>query len=196
MNTPVKHDDCLDLEAVRAGDLDGFGRIHDRYSRLVLSICRRHGPGGPGGSLAEAEDATQEVFIRAYEKLDRVEDCTRLGSWIARIARFVSLERRRARGRRQKHEGAAMTAMPTHDHGHSAESDAMRRERFQDLELAMDALADEERLAIHIQYLEHDPVATAANMLDLSRSGYYKLLARARARLAELMRSHEGEVSQ
>ena len=88
-----------------------------------------------------------------------------------------------------------MTTMPAFDHGKSAESSAMRRERFQDLELAMDALGDDERLAIHIQYLEHDPVGTAANMLGLSRSGYYKLLARARARLAELMRSHEGEVS-
>ena len=196
MSTPVKHDDCRDLAAVRAGDLEAFGRIHDRYSRLVLSICRRQGPGGPAGSLAEAEDATQEVFIRAYEKLERVEDCTRLGSWIAQIARFVSLERLRASGRRRKHEGAAMTTMPTFDHGGSAESSAMQRERFRDLESAMDALPDEERLAIHIQYLEHDPVGTAANMLGLSRSGYYKLLARARARLAELMRSHDGEVSQ
>ena len=80
MNPPVANDDCDDLDLVRSGDLDAFGRIHDRHASLVLSVCRRHGPGGPSGSRTEAEDATQEVFIRAYRKLDSVDDCTGLAA--------------------------------------------------------------------------------------------------------------------
>jgi DNA-directed RNA polymerase specialized sigma24 family protein len=51
----------------------------------------------------------------------------------------------------------------------------------------MERLDDRERLAIHLHYLESDPVKAAASALGLSRSGYYKLLARARERLASLM---------
>lgn len=85
MDSVVTTHDCHDLDAVRSGDLEAFGRIHDRHAPLVLSLCRRRGFGGPSGSPADAEDATQEVFIRAYRKLDTVEDCTRLRSWRRRF---------------------------------------------------------------------------------------------------------------
>lgn len=52
---------------------------------------------------------------------------------------------------------------------------------------ALDELPDEERLAIHLYYLEPDPVAAAGASLGLSRSGFYKLLARAKTHLGTLM---------
>ena len=55
------------------------------------------------------------------------------------------------------------------------------------LTAALDQLDDRERLAIHLHYLDADPMHAAELVLGLSRSGYYKLLARARQRLAEFM---------
>ena len=196
MDTSVTTNDCDDLDLVRSGDLEAFGRIHDRHAALILSVCRRHGPGGPHGSRTEAEDATQEVFIRAYRKLDSVDDCTGLAAWLCSIARFVVRERRRAIARRLKHEEAAMTSA-INQHGavdrRKPSADAERRERFAALEAALDRLPDQERLAIHIQYLEHDPVDAARRALGLSRSGFYKLLARARTMLADLIGDQASE---
>ena len=196
MDPSVTTNDCDDLELVRSGDLEAFGRIHDRHASVVLSFCRRHGPGGPQGSRTEAEDATQEVFIRAYRKLDSVDDCTRLIAWLCTIARYVVRERRRAIARRLKHEEAAMTSA-IHLHGGadrtSPAADPERRERFAALESALDRLSDDERLAIHLHYLETDPVAAARRALGISRSGFYKLLGRARASLADLLREHAPE---
>ncbi len=199
MTTAVTTNDCHDLDLVRSGDHDAFGRIHDRHAPLVLSVCRRHGPGGPSGSRTEAEDATQEVFIRAYRKLHDVHDCTRLAAWLCTIAGYVVRERRRALARRLKHEGAAMTAA-THTHGGVSPSDPPevdleRRERFAALESALDRLPDDERLAIHLHYLEHDPVSAARRTLGISRSGFYKLLGRARSHLADQLRDHAPEDS-
>lgn len=198
MDPSVTTNDCDDLELVRSGDLEAFGRIHDRHASVVLSFCRRHGPGGPQGSRTEAEDATQEVFIRAYRKLDSVDDCTRLGAWLCTIAGFVVRERRRALARRLKHEGAAMNAA-AHDHGGVSEArpdaDLERRERFAALESALEGLPDDERLAIHLHYLEHDPVSAARRTLGISRSGFYKLLGRARSHLADQLRDHAPEDS-
>ena len=61
-------------------------------------------------------------------------------------------------------------------------------EQLQRLDGAIDQLEDRQRLAIHLFYLESDPIQAAKSALGLSRSGYYKLLAEARDRLGELMR--------
>ena len=64
-------------------------------------------------------------------------------------------------------------------------------EQMQQLDKAIDQLDDRQRLAIHLYYLEKDPVQSAQSSLGLSRSGYYKLLAKARDSLAQLMLSSE-----
>ena len=63
---------------------------------------------------------------------------------------------------------------------------AERDEQLRLLDEAIQQLDGRERLVIHLYYLEADPVRAAGEALGLSRSGYYKLLARARRRLAVL----------
>jgi RNA polymerase sigma factor (sigma-70 family) len=70
----------------------------------------------------------------------------------------------------------------------AAPDDVARAEALDRLTEALDQLDGRERLAIHLHFLEADPVRAAASALGLSRSGYYKLLAKARRRLACLMR--------
>ena len=62
------------------------------------------------------------------------------------------------------------------------------------LSVALDALPEDERLVIHLYYLEADPPAAGLAALGVSRSQFYRVLQRARDRLALLMReaaSHE-----
>jgi RNA polymerase sigma-70 factor (ECF subfamily) len=110
-------------------------------------------------------------------------------AWMYGIARRVCAERRRAAGRRAKHEEEAAAFrmgqfMPMLE-GCEA---ASRAEQLARLSVALDALPKDERLAVHLHYLERDPAAAATSALGLSRGGYYKLLARARNRLAALLR--------
>ncbi len=186
----VERDEAADLAAAQAGDDDAFARIYDRLAPVVLSLCRQR-------SLAEAEDAAQETFIRAHRLLHKVDD-RRLRPWLYAIARRVCSERTRAGRRRKRHEGqsalrnqelqtapgrgsqaGATTGDPAGESEHA--------EQLERLGAAMEKLDDRERLAIHLYYLESDPVKAATDALELSRSGYYKLLARARERLADLM---------
>ena len=62
--------------------------------------------------------------------------------------------------------------------------DAAHAESLARLDRALDRLPEDERLAIHLYYLEPDPVAAARSALGLGRSAFYKLLAQARERLA------------
>lgn len=200
--------DARDLQDARRGGDAGppaFARLYDRHAPVVLALCRRHVPRGQGGD-AEADDALQETFIRAFQMLDRVEDPERIRSWLYAIARRVCAERRRAAGRRVHHEaeGASVmmniameftprpgrepaTACDASAAGGPPEREAQHAEQLAMLDEALDKLSDSERLAIHIYYMDTDPVAAARETLGLSRSGFYKLLGRAKERIGELM---------
>lgn len=178
-------DDCTDLAAHAAGDTDAFARLYDRHAAVVLSICRRHA----GAAIQECEDAMQETFLRAHGKLETVDDCRGFRSWLLTIARFVTRERHRSRTRYTRHVAAA-TGASGQATSHPAPSplDALEhRDALDRLTAALDRLPDDERLAIHLQYLDPDPVAAARTALGVSRSSFYALLARAREHLAQSM---------
>jgi RNA polymerase sigma-70 factor, ECF subfamily len=83
--------------AFQAGDTSAYRSIHERYRALVESLCRRL-----LGNYHDAEEATQETFIRVYKALPRFNGHYRLRPWILRIATNVSLDMLRARGRRSE----------------------------------------------------------------------------------------------
>ena len=188
----VEPDEAADLAAAQAGDDDAFARIYDRLGPVVLSLCRQR-------SLSEAEDAAQETFIRAHRLLHKVENAGRLRPWIYAIARRVCSERSRAARRRVRHEERAAVSRQQvrTPPGHGAQAtgtatgdpsrDSDHAEQLERLGTALQKLDNRERLAIHLYYLEADPVRAATGAMDLSRSGYYKLLARAREHLAGFM---------
>ncbi len=177
-------DDAADLKAALAGDEEAFARLYDRHAPVVLSLCRRQ-----TWSLEEAEDATLETFLRAFSRLHKVESPEKFGPWTYEIARRVCHERSRAERRRRRHE---MTAAEQHMQDQtSAPTPAETAERSEQLErltAALEALPDDQRLAIHMYYLDAEGGAGAAIALGLSHSALYKLLAKARERLAGILR--------
>src|SRR5207253_2454417 len=114
----------------------------------------------------------QETFLRAYRLLHEVDDARTLRPWLYAIARNVCAERRRSAARRRKHEHAAAkeqvamngssslihpsggTRREPPVHAPAAHAEALTR-----LTAALDGLPDDERLAIHLYYLDSDPVA-------------------------------------
>jgi len=174
-------DDAIDLAAARSGDAAALGRLYDRHAGVILSLCRRR-----SGGLAE--DAVQETFIRAFSMLDRVDDGGGLRPWLYAIARRVCAEHARAARRRDAHEEQFMVQAAALRMSPPLDAAAERREALDRLGAALDQLPEDERLAIHLFYMDSDCVAAAAEALNVSRSGFYKLLQRARARLAVLMK--------
>lgn len=196
----VQSEDARDVLAALAGRDDptrraeghaAFSRVYQRHSGVVWALCR-----GELGNQVEADDALQETFIRAYRKLHDVTDGAGVRGWLYAIARHVCSERRRASGRRTAHEAAAGERTQMNGRAHvimsGERSDgpaslASGAESLRQLSNAMTMLSDDERLALHLYYADADPVQAAKEALGLSRSGFYKLLARARERLEEKM---------
>lgn len=191
--------DARDLTAALNGGADGqaaFARVYDRHAPVVRALCRQH---VGRRSEAEVDDALQETFIRAFTMLAKVEDPEKLRPWLYAIARRVCAERRRAGTRRSHHEATGVRVVMNGFLEQTARdgspgpqaagpcTSAEHAEQLARLDQALDELPDKERLAIHFYYLDNDPVAAAHSCLGLSRSGFYKLLAKATERLAILM---------
>jgi RNA polymerase sigma-70 factor, ECF subfamily len=74
-------DDSQLVEAARRGDRAAFGRLYDRYARMVHGILLARVP------LKEVDDLVQDVFLLALPRLHSLRDSNRFGAWLAAIAR-------------------------------------------------------------------------------------------------------------
>ena len=77
---PVSDDTHL-VEAARGGDRGAYGRLYDRYARMVHGILLARVP------LGEVDDLVQDVFLQAMPRLGSLRDAGRFGAWLAAIAR-------------------------------------------------------------------------------------------------------------
>ncbi|MBL4701513.1 MAG: hypothetical protein JKX85_09670, partial [Phycisphaeraceae bacterium] len=60
-----------------AGDREAFVKLYDRYAFLVRSIVY-----DTTGRLADAQDLTQEVFLRAWQKRSELRDPCKFTAWL------------------------------------------------------------------------------------------------------------------
>ena len=76
------------VEAARRGDHDAFGELFDAWYDRVHDLVRRilHDPGLAG-------EVAQDSFLKAWTKLDTLEDPDAFGGWLLRIARNGALSR-------------------------------------------------------------------------------------------------------
>ncbi len=69
------------VEAARLGDRSAFGRLYDRYARMVHGILLARVP------FREVDDLVHDAFLQALRQLHTLRDATRFGGWLAAIAR-------------------------------------------------------------------------------------------------------------
>jgi len=81
-------DDASDVAAAAAGDVRAFERVYRRHvARIHSTALRMLG-------AEEADDATQDVFVRAWQRLGQFRGDSAFGTWLFRLAVNVMLSRR------------------------------------------------------------------------------------------------------
>ena len=85
------------VERSRHRDADAFGALVTRHQQLVfgVALARCQDP-------ALAEDVAQEAFVAAWRDIDRLRDGSRVGTWVAGIARNLAANAVRTRVRRER----------------------------------------------------------------------------------------------
>src|SRR6266536_6138213 len=77
-------EDATWVAAARDGDRAAFGRLYERYARMVHGVLLAKVPVG------EVDDLVQDVFIRALRRLSTLREAGSFGAWLATIARNLA----------------------------------------------------------------------------------------------------------
>jgi RNA polymerase sigma-70 factor (ECF subfamily) len=154
-------------------------REKERVFRVALSVL------GPGCE-AEAEDVTQEVFVRAYRSLPSFRGESRLSTWIYRLAFNLAVDHRRRLGRRREdgdpdRAEALPDSAPAGDPYRAARQD----ERSRAVRRALARVSEERRAVLHLHYWMGHTVAEIGELLGLPAGTVKSHLHRAREALRE-----------
>jgi RNA polymerase sigma factor (sigma-70 family) len=170
-----RSDDQL-VSLFRMGYEDAFRVIHDRYRQRLFAYTRQM----LAGSRSDAEDALQDVFLRAYNALRRDDRPVTLRAWLYRVAHNRCIDQLR-RPLPAPADLFETSRAPLQDPMATAE----RREDLRRLVEDVGRLPEQQRSALLMRELEGLTYAELADALDVTVPAIKSLLVRARLGLAE-----------
>lgn len=181
-NTSKRLDDRTLCNRARSGDADAFRHLFDRHApsvhRFLYDLT---------GDDSLADEATQETFVRAFQKLSSLRDEDRLAPWLFGIGRFVCLEAFKARVRHAEAPLDAHLEAPQHVSTETPETTLLSRERGVALNVALLKLREDRRAALILRADHGLPYEEIARTLGWSLAKTKVELHRARAQLRELL---------
>ncbi|MBF8290267.1 MAG: putative polymerase ECF-subfamily sigma factor [Chloroflexi bacterium] len=138
---------------------------------------------------ADADDAAQEAFVKAWIALPRFRPGAPFRPWLLQIVANEARNRRRSAGRREGLAIRATADRPSDDAAPSPESAALEAERRTGLLRAVNTLRDEDREIIAARYFLDLSESEAADVLAIPRgtvkSRHSRALGRLRAAMTE-----------
>lgn len=168
-----------------SGDEAAFSEIVRRHQGAVYRLCKRY------LSPADAEDAAQEAFVRAFTRRTDLDPTRPVLPWLLTVARNLAIDRIR------RHQ-ASPTAPPVEnpdahadEHAPSAEDAAIRAQRTARLRQGLAELPEGPREAVMLFHVEGMAYKDIATSLEVPVGTVMTWLHRARARLAKSLASAE-----
>jgi RNA polymerase sigma-70 factor (ECF subfamily) len=182
-----------DQQAIRqilGGDRDAYGVLMKRHFDTVFRVTFRI-----TGNHQDAEEATQEAFLRAYDKLPEFRNTAGFGTWVYRIAMNCAFDLVRRRCRE-----ASWNAVPLFtEHGSERfassshlepEKTLLDSEAIQLRHQAMDLLTPIERTAFVLRHLEEKSISEIASALGATTSSVKQAIFRAVAKLRQALKEN------
>ncbi|YCM45907.1 RNA polymerase sigma factor [Verrucomicrobiaceae bacterium 227] len=178
----VNASDAQLVEAAGLGNRKAFVEIVHRYQNIItgvtLAILR---------DFSLSEDAAQEAFILAWQKMSTLKDGGKLRPWLCQIARNTALNHARKRRPEDELERSLIDPSPRPD-----EVAISRDERATVLSV-LESLPEKYRLPLVLYYREDQSIRTVAKTLSQSEASVRKQLSRGRnllkGQMADLLKS-------
>ena len=183
----IRAEEAILVARCRTGDRGAMRIIYERYRRRVFSLVMRI------AGAEEAEELTQEVFLKAFRGVDKFRGEAQLGTWLYRMAVNAALTQvTRAKGRRKASEELLEgVAAPVS----AAVSDGDPKVRGR-LEMALLALPAGYRavLVLHdVEGLQHEEIAEVLGCrVGTSKSQLHKARAKMRDLLGPALAAERG----
>jgi RNA polymerase sigma-70 factor, ECF subfamily len=165
--------DAALLAAATRRDVTAFATLVARYEKQVFRVVWRLTNGH-----TDAEDITQEVFLRLWRNPGQLREAGALKGWLMRVASNLAMDRFRAKPMQDLEQAADVS-----DGRPSAEDELARTWTARRMDTAIASLPDRQKLALTLVHFEQLGNINAASAMDISVDALESLLARARRSL-------------
>ena len=176
LTIPSTEGDRLDAKLAARGDTAAFGRLYWRHAARIKALARRL------LGASDAEDGTQEVFVRAWHRIHQFRGDSSFGTWLHRLAVNVLL-RELERSRRHQGDDAALEGMA------AAPSSAADP----DVERALATLPRGIREVVVLHDMESYTHQEIGQLLGIGQSASKMRLHRGRSALRDLLAGGENQ---
>ena len=177
--------DAALVELVLADDQDAFTVLVERYKDAVQNLAYRM-----LSNAAEAEDVTQETFVRAYTQLATYKPAHKFSTWLLSIASHLAIDQLR----RRRFLALPLEDVPfldwIADLGTSPEQSALEGEQQDEVQTYLQRLPGKYRAVIVLRYWYDFSYEEIARTLDLTPALVKARLHRARELLARYMKQN------
>jgi RNA polymerase sigma-70 factor (ECF subfamily) len=178
--------DLFYIERVKAGDVRAFSAIVSAYQQMVFSIVMKI-----VANREDAEDITQEVFIKVFKSLAQFKKEAEFSTWLYRIAYNTTLsELRKKRLRFTPLEDSLMAENELDTDAQAEDEDI----KLQHLDDALKKLPPDDVFLVTLHYMDGQSVENISKITNLSVPNVKVKLHRIRKKLAlEINKIREDE---
>lgn len=180
MNEAEQRDTRKAAYTAAAGEVLTPETLVREHAAAVLGLCITYTK-----NFHDGEDIMQDVFLRAFTKIDTLRDQTRARQWLLKIARRMCIDHHRKRRSGQPID-EAHPSVPQGDRSEGARTES-GDEFAARMRAAVSSLPNGYREAITLYYLDGRNCAGVARSLGISETAVRSRLVRARLMLHELL---------
>ena len=185
MDRPLDETDLI--ERTKRGDADAYEALVHAYQGIAFRTAYLI-----SGSPADAEEAAQDAFVKAFRAIGRFRSGEPFRPWLLRIVANEARNRRRSAGRRAHLALRAAREQSSGGAVPSPEDSALSAERDSEVMEAVESLSEDHRLVIAcVYFLDLSEEETAA-ALGIRRGTVKSRVSRALARLREELGADDG----
>ncbi len=150
--------------------------IQENLRRVFLLIYRIV------GNVDDAQDLTQETFIKALQRQSQLKDLDKAGHWLSRIASNTAIDHLRRNRKISFSDVGDLPESVVVSHGDSPEQIVLRGERKLHLDGGLAVLTERERMAILLRDVEDIPADEVARQMNCSMATVRSHIANARVK--------------
>lgn len=181
----MKHDEAHIIQEILNGKTNQYEYFLDKYSQQVFTLIIRI-----VSCQEDAEELTQDVFLKAFQQLSSFKAASSFSTWIYRIAYNAAISATRKRNYDVLHlDDTAFANLSDTQVDEALEDES--EERIQRLTSAIKKLDMDERALITLYYMEGKTMTETAFILGLTESNTKVKLHRIRKKLYLIMQQEE-----
>jgi len=178
-------DDAELVARARAGSRDAFGELVLRHERAMLAVARAY-----FACDADAEDAVQDAFVKAYRALGDLKDGQSFAAWLMRTTTRRCIDVLRSQTGKVSLEAFSSTAALRPRVGHQQLTPATLASKSEEAEIvraALGLLQDTLRVVLMLRYVEHLSYDAIADYLGVTSSAVRGRLERGKKALRKAL---------